>query len=213
MRLPLGAVAGVDLSLQRAEEADQAGRFIADGIARQGVDIERVLVGVHRIVVDEGSEATVSAAAVNNFSISVGIHGLDPHEVWRTVLGAAAQASWPVEPTVVMRGRHRGPQGRAEFARAAASAQANGTGGRAVVFRGSSRLRGSWRVADLVEHTAIEQVVDIEESNPHGDDLVFVTDTLRPRWSFGKLVLFVLPAAGLPDSVYLPFQEQQLVDA
>ena len=97
-------------------------------------------------------------------------------------------------------------------ARAAALAQANRSGGRAVVFPGTPELVGSLQVHDILARSAIEEVVDITETMPRTDDLVLVSGPVRPRWNFGRLILYVLPAAGAVDSVYLPFAETLLVN-
>lgn len=201
MRLPIGTVAGVDLALGRIEDAENAAHVIADGITAQGIAADRLVVGVHRVLVNERD--------AGDFALSVAVQGMGDDTVWRLVRESAAQAAVRHEPTVVMRGRRCGPGARAATARLAATEQANGTGGRAVVFRGSDAATGSWMVRDLLAGSAIEEVVDIEASTPKPEDLVLVSESLRPRWSFGKLVLFVLPAPGLPDSIYLPFQERQ----
>ncbi len=207
MRTERAPVTGIDMSVRRIDEAERVAAMLVEGIVSQGIDVDRLVLGIHRVLGDDTPGSTGSHFA---FSLSVG--DTTEEQAWRYARRACSSLSsvyapsgGAADPTLVLRGRREGPAGRAAGARAAAQAQVNRSGGRAVVFRGTPHLVGPLQVHDILERSAIEEVVDITESTPRTHDLVLVSEPVRPRWSFGRLVLYVLPAAGVPDSVYLPF--------
>ena len=208
MRARSAPVAGIDMSLRRIDEAEWVAGLLIEAVVAQGVDTRRLVFGIHRVLGDDSANAHFA------FSVSVGDAVEDDAWQWtrRAVESVAATLDSPVDPALVLRARRMGPPALAPTARAAALAQANRSGGRAVVFPGTPELVGLLQVHDILARSAIEEVVDITETMPRTDDLVLVSGPVRPRWNFGRLILYVLPAAGAVDSVYLPFAETLLVN-
>ena len=208
MRASSAPVAGIDMSLRRIDEAERVASLLVGAIVAQGVDAGRLVLGIHRVLGDDSVNG--------HFAFSVSVGGACEDDAWqwtrRAVESVAAALQPPTDPALVLRSRRLGPPALAPTARAAALAQANRSGGRAVVFPGNPELVGFLQVHDILERSAFEEVVDITETLPRTDDLVLVNGPVRPRWNFGRLILYVLPAAGVVDSVYLPFAEKLLVN-
>jgi hypothetical protein len=68
--------------------------------------------------------------------------------------------------------------------------------GRAVIYPGVDRLVGTLTVADLLERSAIEQIVVLGGPEPAADTLVDTRDFVRPEWRAGRLTLVATPAPG-----------------
>jgi hypothetical protein len=78
----------------------------------------------------------------------------------------------------------------------------SGAAGRCVRFPGQAAVPGQVRAGDLVESTAIEEVVGL--TGPVDADAVIDTaGFLRPQWAGGRLTLLVERAAG---GVFQPFE-------
>jgi len=71
-----------------------------------------------------------------------------------------------------------------------------GTGGRAVLFPGSTRLPGRVTVAEVLDCTAIDTVRGVGGVTVTGSDTIWTRDFLRPVYTRGRLVLEVQTAAG-----------------
>ncbi len=78
-------------------------------------------------------------------------------------------------------------------------------GGRVFRFPGSDTLTGTTTVAQVLQETAIDDVVMIGHREPLTPDAVLETqDFVRPHFLDGRLVLVVRPAA---DGVVIPFEQ------
>jgi hypothetical protein len=83
-----------------------------------------------------------------------------------------------------------GPPELAAGAAQAVAAHADRRGGRAVVYPGVGRLRGTVRVETVLGQTAVGQVVAPAGQNaPRGGDLLRTRDHVRPVWQDGVLTL------------------------
>jgi len=70
------------------------------------------------------------------------------------------------------------------------------TGGRAVLFPGSTRLPGRVTVAEVLDRTAIDTIRGVGGVTVTGSDTIRTRDFLRPVYTHGRLVLEVQEAAG-----------------
>jgi len=81
-------------------------------------------------------------------------------------------------------------------ARLAVTEALTGTGGRAVLFPGSTRLTGRVTVAEVLDRTAIDTIRGVGGVTVTGADTIETRDFLRPVYAHGRLVLEVQEAAG-----------------
>jgi hypothetical protein len=91
------------------------------------------------------------------------------------------------------------PSTAPEFKDAAAQAMAEHVSrhaGRAVIYPGVDELVGALTVAELLERSAIDQVVVLGGAEPTPDTLVDTRDFVRPEWRAGRLTLVATPAPG-----------------
>jgi hypothetical protein len=86
------------------------------------------------------------------------------------------------------------PPAYTEAAGKAAVAHAARRSGRAVRYPGVDKLTGTLTVADLLAHSAIEQVILLGGATPSADTLVDTRDFVRPEWRDGRLTLIAAPA-------------------
>lgn len=107
-----------------------------------------------------------------------------------------------VEPVVFVAGVPEDDPRCAGAVAAVAAHQARSSG-RAVIYPGSGRMRGTVTVADVLR-TAIEDVTNLGGHPVVPDDVVLTRDFVRPRWSGDRLVLHVLPG---PGGAFVPFEE------
>ncbi len=70
------------------------------------------------------------------------------------------------------------------------------TGGRAVLFPGSTRLPGRVTVAEVLDRTAIDTIRGVGGVTVAGADTIWTRNFLRPVYAHGQLVLEVQAAAG-----------------
>ncbi|MEV6615828.1 hypothetical protein AB0N31_18595 [Streptomyces sp. NPDC051051] len=69
--------------------------------------------------------------------------------------------------------------------------------GRAVLYRGADRLRGTTTVGELLSGSAIDRVTVLGAPDEPAFSVILVTnDHVRPQWQDGELVLAAMPAAG-----------------
>jgi hypothetical protein len=90
--------------------------------------------------------------------------------------------------------RTGGDPALARNALAAATDRAAGVDGRAVRYPGMDLLTGTVPVADVLEHTAVEEVRVLAGGVLPPDALLDTRDFCRPAYQEGRLVLLVLPA-------------------
>jgi hypothetical protein len=83
-----------------------------------------------------------------------------------------------------------------------AIAQHNRTG-RAVIFRGSSRLTGTITVRTILDESIIDRVAVLMGDDPTPDVLVDTRDHVRPEWQDGRLTLLTMPAG---DGLIAPYE-------
>jgi hypothetical protein len=99
--------------------------------------------------------------------------------------------------------RTAGDPALARTALSAATDRAAGEDGRAVRFPGIELLTGTVPVADVLEHTAIDEVRVLAGGTLPPDAVLHTRDFCRPVYAEGRLVLHVLPAG--PGAV-APFE-------
>jgi len=81
-------------------------------------------------------------------------------------------------------------------ARLAVTEALAGTGGRAVLFPGSTRLHGRVTVAEVLDRTAIHTIRGLGRATVTGSDTIWTRDFLRPVYAHGQPMLEVQSAAG-----------------
>lgn len=193
-------VAGVDLGVTDAGQADDVAARLARHVEAQGASAAGVVVGVHRILLLDGQ-----AGATGHLAFSLRADDLDEERLWEAVGSAAADLSGEAEAGVVLGRRRSGPPVLSHCADTAAGEQREAVSGRAVAYRGDD-LCGALVVADALDRSVIEEVHDLAGGTPALDDLVLLRNAPRPRWQFGSLVLHVLPAPGADGSVFVPVE-------
>ena len=70
----------------------------------------------------------------------------------------------------------------------------HGRTGRAVVFRGASRLTGTVTVREILDDSIIDRVTVLMGGDPTPDVRVETRDHVRPEWQNGRLTLLTMPA-------------------
>jgi len=75
----------------------------------------------------------------------------------------------------------------------AAAEHRAGRSGRAVRYPGVDRLIGTLSVAELLESSAIEQVIMLGGAQPDEDTPLVTRDFVRPQWINGVLTLITTP--------------------
>ncbi|MFD4574501.1 hypothetical protein ACFWNK_08700 [Streptomyces sp. NPDC058417] len=76
--------------------------------------------------------------------------------------------------------------------------------GRAVLFPGADRLRGTLTVGQVLEVSAVERVTVLGASGqPAPTQMLLTRDHVRPLWEDGVLTLTAMPAVG---GVLVPFE-------
>ncbi|MFE2423132.1 hypothetical protein [Streptomyces hokutonensis] len=91
------------------------------------------------------------------------------------------------------------PQGDQEAAAQAAAEHTARRSGRAVLFPGAEHLTGTVTLSDLLELTAIDEVIVVGATSGDAPDPatpVHTQNHVRPEWREGRLVLALVPAAG-----------------
>ncbi|WP_261553907.1 hypothetical protein [Frankia tisae] len=102
-----------------------------------------------------------------------------------------------------------GPPELADGAAQAVADHANRQGGRAVVYPGVSRLRGTVLVETVLGQTAVGRVVaPAGQAEPRRSDLLRTRNHVRPVWRDGVLTLF---AAAERGRVFTPFEVPHVV--
>ncbi|MEU8653451.1 hypothetical protein [Streptomyces sp. NPDC048737] len=76
--------------------------------------------------------------------------------------------------------------------------------GRAVLYRGADRLRGTTTVGEVLSGSAIDRVTVLgTPDQPPLSARLVTNDHVRPQWQDGELVLAAMPAAG---GTLVPFE-------
>ncbi|MEU6194740.1 hypothetical protein [Streptomyces sp. NPDC047061] len=124
-------------------------------------------------------------------SLAVPEADVDVDALWPELLGMLPEGAG-----LALAGRSHGPDDAVDTARLAAAAPP--ASGRAVAYPGVAHLTGTVTVADLLDRTAIEQLVVLgapaAELPPA--TRVLTQDHVRPEWRDGVLTLTLVPAAG-----------------
>ncbi|NES16990.1 MULTISPECIES: hypothetical protein [Micromonospora] len=91
-------------------------------------------------------------------------------------------------------------------ARRAAAEHRSRTAGRAIHYPGQEQLTGTLTVADVIRHSAIEQVVILGGAPATPGTVLHTLDYVRPQWREGRLTLVTRPA---PGGSLAPFELQR----
>lgn len=184
--------AGLDLLTARERHADGLAFACATSVeSRGGVDVtvttHEAALGERRhvaLVIDVAGLAEVVVADAVLVAATASEEASYGLLIGRTFTGAAELQ--PVIQTVIDAHRPR-------------------TGGRAVVFPGSTTVNGTTTVGQLLASTTIERVEVLGQPEPEPDPgtTLITRNFLRPRWSNGTLVLHAQPARG---GALVPFE-------
>lgn len=88
-------------------------------------------------------------------------------------------------------------------ARLAAAEHEARSAGRAVHYPGVDLLTGSLTVAEVIERSAIEQVIMLGGADAAPETILHTLDYVRPMWKDGRLTLVTRPA---PEESLAPFE-------
>jgi hypothetical protein len=118
------------------------------------------------------------------------------------VRAALDLAALPEGMSAVLGAERRGTTAGLIDGAAQAVAQHRRTG-RAVVFRGASRLTGTVTVRKILDDSIIDRVAVLMGDEPTPDVRVETRDHIRPEWQSGRLTLLTLPAG---DGLLAPYE-------
>lgn len=184
-------IAVLDLGATRSPHADRVAAILATWLTAHGA--ADVVTATHPLALGDRRRVAVAAGWS-------GLTGAAVTEVLDATAGAAGEflESHPADE-VRSRwwdGHFSGPTPWRAPLEMVAADQAARRGGRAVRFPGSTDLRGVVPAARIRQTSAIEEVRVLAAGVADDAALVETRDFVRPRYTDGRLVLDVQPAAG-----------------